>query len=46
MQIQKKVRRAYILVTGITYRELERNDAHPNSRCQTVDSMIQGSGGL
>lgn len=46
MQIQKKVRRAYILVTEITYRELERNDAHPNSGCQTVDSMIQGSGGL
>lgn len=46
MNANTEVRTAYILVTQITYKELERNDAHPNSRCQTVDSMIQGSGGL
>lgn len=33
MNANTEVRTAYILVTQITYKELERNDAHPNSRC-------------
>lgn len=43
MQIKKRVRRAYILVTRIKYREFKRNQSHPDSRCQT-DNMISGPG--
>lgn len=41
IQIKERVRRAYILVTRIKYREFKRNQSHPDSRCQT-DSMTPG----